>query len=55
MKEVTAIIDFFMNEDNMQYLLKGNEINNLNEVHHNIFTNIENYNVTWVCILFKQI
>ena len=42
MKEVTAIIDFFMNEDNMQYLLKGNEINNLNEVHHNIFTNIEN-------------
>ena len=25
MKEVTAIIDFFMNEDNMQYLLKGNE------------------------------
>ena len=42
MKQITAVVDFFMNKDNMQYLLKGNEIDNLDEVHHNLFTNIKN-------------
>lgn len=41
MKQATAIVNFFMNENNMQYLLKGNEIDNLSEVHHNLFTNIK--------------
>lgn len=41
MKKVTAIVKFFLNEDNMEYLLKGNKIDNLEEVHHNIFTNIK--------------
>ena len=41
MKEITAIVKFFLNEDNMEYLLKGNKIDNLEEVHHNIFTNIK--------------
>lgn len=41
MKQITAVVDFFMNKDNMQYLLKGNEIDNLDEVHHNLFTNIK--------------
>ena len=44
MKHVTTIVEFFMNKDNMQYLLKGNEIDNFDEVHHNLFTNIKNEN-----------
>lgn len=42
MKEAITIVEFFMNEDNMQYLLKGMTIDNLSEIHRNLFTNIEN-------------
>lgn len=42
MKEAKAIVHFFMNKDNMKDLLKGNTIDNLDEVHYNLFTNIEN-------------
>lgn len=42
MKQVTVIVEFFMNENNMQYLLKGMIIDNLNEIHHSLFTSIEN-------------
>ena len=40
MKEVKVIVKFFMNKNNMEYLLKGNTIDNFDEIHTNIFNEL---------------
>ena len=40
MKEANVIVKFFMNKNNMEYLLKGNIIENLDEIHLETFKNI---------------
>lgn len=44
MKEITNIIPFFINPDNMQYLLKGKIIENFDEIHTNLIKNIKQTN-----------
>lgn len=43
-KVVIKIVDFFMNKSNMEYLLKGNIIDNFDEVHANIFNELNKKN-----------
>lgn len=44
MKEATKIVPFFVNPDNMQYLLNGKVITNFNEMHNEIFNNLKKVN-----------
>lgn len=44
MKNVKTTVEFFMNKENMKDLLKGNVIDNFEEMHNNLFKDLESNN-----------